>query len=170
MRQKAQQEARGRLREEHEAEAMRAKFAEDERRERARQAARREATAAYSHAVRAQLEEQERRKQAAQEAERRAMEEAETREAHRRRVVTEARRRLLEEHGAALAGFLPKVRVRWDGDAHEPVREMDLTIFCCFLPHHLLGQGIAKTEEEAALLRERLSRHGSGEEGGRHDA
>jgi hypothetical protein len=86
---------------------MRKKFAEDDARERAEEAKRRDQKMHHMTLI----ERQRLDRQEMYEREKRAESQAETdsleKEAYRKRVIQEARKRLLEEHAAKLEGFMP---------------------------------------------------------------
>lgn len=87
--------------------AMRNKFAADERKEREEEAARRSVKVHHMTLVEKQrlerksMYEQERSQEMA------SLDEAARREEYRKKVIAEARKRLLEEHAARLEGFMP---------------------------------------------------------------
>jgi hypothetical protein len=93
---------------------MRRKFAEDEARERAEDEARKQARRNYMALIEDQRRErkymtdQERAKEIAE------AEELQAREDYRRKVIQEARKRLLEEHAGRLVGYLPRKVVEND--------------------------------------------------------
>ncbi|KAJ1456563.1 tumor suppressor, Mitostatin-domain-containing protein [Pelagophyceae sp. CCMP2097] len=87
---------------------MRAKFAEDEARERAIQQQKRVATNQYIAAVSTQKQERHAMYEAAKQVELDAEAEEARLAEYKLRVIREARRRLLEEHAQDLRGFLPK--------------------------------------------------------------
>jgi Trichohyalin-plectin-homology domain len=86
---------------------MKKKFAEDEAKERAEEEARRQAKLHHKVLIEKQRSEMRGMFDDERERERQLAEEAAAREEHRKRIVQEARKRLLEQHAAKLKGFLP---------------------------------------------------------------
>eukprot|EP01031_Cornospumella_fuschlensis_P032437 gene32437-39225_t len=86
---------------------MRAKFAEDEARERAEEEARRRIKVQHMHHIADQRMERQQLYAQEREAEQRELQRQREIEDYRKRVVQEARRRLLEEHAERLRGYLP---------------------------------------------------------------
>jgi hypothetical protein len=86
---------------------MKQKFAEDEARERAEEEARKATKQVHMGAIARQKEERKYMYEREREAEAAQREENAMREAYRKQVIQEARKRLLEEHAAKLAGYVP---------------------------------------------------------------
>jgi hypothetical protein len=86
---------------------MRQKFAEDEARERADEEQRQAAKMHHMTLIEKQKDERNSLYQQERVAEQMAIQEANEREEYRKRVIQEARRRLLEEHASRLQGYLP---------------------------------------------------------------
>lgn len=88
-------------------EIMKQKFAEDEARERAEEMERRRAKQHHMSLIAVQSNERRAMYEKERADEQAAIEEANRREEYRKRVIQEARKRLLEEHAEKLAGFMP---------------------------------------------------------------
>ena len=86
---------------------MRHKFSEDEARERAEEENRRAYKQQHMGAIARQKEERKHMYEQEREAEAAQREENAQREAYRKQVIQEARKRLLEEHAAKLSGYVP---------------------------------------------------------------
>lgn len=86
---------------------MRQKFAEDDARERAEEENRRNAKLHHMSLIERQRHERQHMYEAERAQESAAAREAAQREEYRQRVIQEARKRLLEEHAAKLAGYMP---------------------------------------------------------------
>ena len=86
---------------------MKAKFAEDEARERAEEEERRRHKQQHMGAIAHQRDERRNMYEREREAEAAQREENARREEYRKQVIQEARRRLLEEHASRLSGYVP---------------------------------------------------------------
>ena len=88
-------------------EVMKAKFAEDERREREEEEARQISKYQHKKTIERQLEEKRFMTEQQRAQELKLFEENQRKEEYRKKVIQEARKRLLEEHAAKLKGYLP---------------------------------------------------------------
>lgn len=88
-------------------ELMKKKFAEDDERERAEEARRRDQKMHHMSMIERQREERQQMYDREKKAEAQADAEMLEKEAYRKRVIQEARKRLLEEHAAKLEGYMP---------------------------------------------------------------
>lgn len=86
---------------------MRQKFAEDEAKERAEEEERRRQKMHHMSLIERQKDERKHLYEREREEEARVLREAQDREEYRKRVIQEARKRLLEEHASKLRGYLP---------------------------------------------------------------
>lgn len=86
---------------------MKQKFAEDEAKERAEEEARNQRKQHHMTLIAQQKDERKHLYEAERAAEQAALREAAEREEYRKRVIQEARKRLLEEHASRLQGYLP---------------------------------------------------------------
>eukprot|EP01033_Poteriospumella_lacustris_P003236 gene3234-2383_t len=86
---------------------MRQKFAEDEAKERAEEDERRRQKMHHMSLIERQKDERRHLYEREREEEARVLREAQEREEYRKRVIQEARKRLLEEHASRLRGYLP---------------------------------------------------------------
>eukprot|EP01036_Dinobryon_divergens_P027471 gene27471-36249_t len=87
--------------------AMRNKFAADEQKEREEEAARKSVKVHHMTLVEKQRQERKNMYEQERSQEMASLDEAARREEYRKKVITEARKRLLEEHAARLEGFMP---------------------------------------------------------------